>query len=55
VSKDRIIEVVAQVVSPEVAATLTKLKKSELVGMAEAKLVGLRWVPDNLKCAEQPK
>jgi ParB family chromosome partitioning protein len=51
VSKDRILEVVAEVVSPQVAQTLTKQKKGELVESASARLFGLRWLPDNLKVA----
>ena len=51
VGKDRIIGMVANAVSPQVAQTLTKLKKGELVKAAEAHLSGLRWLPDNLKKA----
>ncbi len=49
VSKDRIIAVVGEAVSPQIAQTLTKLKKGKLVESVNAKLSGLRWLPDNLK------
>ena len=51
VGKDRIIGMVADAVSPQIAQMLTKLKKGELVKAAEAHLSGLRWLPDNLKKA----
>ena len=35
--------------SPQIAQTMTKMKKDELVESANAKLSGLRWLPDNLK------
>ncbi|BCT67833.1 hypothetical protein NNRS527_01421 [Nitrosospira sp. NRS527] len=44
-SKDRILEVVGEVVYPQVAQTLTKIKKGELVELANAKLSGLHWLP----------
>ncbi|PTR05634.1 ParB family chromosome partitioning protein [Nitrosospira sp. Nsp5] len=49
VSKDRIIEVVGEAVSPQMAQTMTKMKKGELIESSNAKLSGLRWLPDNLK------
>jgi ParB family chromosome partitioning protein len=49
VSKDRIIEVVGEAVSPQIAQTMTKMKKGELAESANTKLSGLRWLPDNLK------
>ena len=49
VGKDRIIGMVADAVSPQIAQTLTKLKKGELVKAAQEHLSGLRWLPDNLK------
>lgn len=49
VGKDRIIGIVADAVSPQIAHTLTKLKKEELIKVAEEHLSGLRWLPDNLK------
>ena len=49
VSKDQILEVVGESVSPRIAQTLTKMKKGGLVESANAKLSGLRWLPDNLK------
>ena len=52
VSKDRIIEVVGEAVSPQIAQTMTTMKKSELVEAAEKHLSGLRWLPDNLKIVQ---
>ena len=49
VSKDRILDVVGEAVSPQIAQTLTKMKKGELVESAEKYLSGSRWLPDNLK------
>jgi ParB family chromosome partitioning protein len=49
VSKDRILEVVGEAVSPQVAQTMTKMKKGELVESANTKLSGLRWLPDSHK------
>jgi len=49
VGKDRIIGMVADAVSPQIAHTLTKLKKGELVKAAEKHLAGLRWLPESLK------
>jgi len=49
VSKDRIIEVVGQAVSPQTAQTMTKMKKAELVEAANTKLSGMRWLPGNLE------
>ncbi len=43
------------VISPQIAATLTKLKKSEVVALADAKLSARGWVPDNLKCEAHSK
>ena len=51
VGKDRIIGMVSDAVSPQIAHTLTKLKKAELVKAAEAHLSGLRWLPDMFKPA----
>ena len=51
VGKDRIIGMVSEAVSPQIAQTLTKLKKGELVKAAQEHLSGLRWLPDNLKKA----
>ena len=51
VGKDRIIGMVSDAVSPQIAQTLTKLKKGELVKAAQEHLSGLRWLPDNLKKA----
>jgi ParB family chromosome partitioning protein len=53
VSKDRIIEVVGEAVSPQVAQTMTKMKKGELVESASAKLSGLRWLPGNFRASSQ--
>lgn len=49
VGKDRIIGMVADAVSPQMAQTLTKLKKGELVKAAEKHLSGLRWLPESHK------
>jgi ParB family chromosome partitioning protein len=49
VSKEQIIGIVSDAVSPQIAQTLTKLKKRELVKAAEGHLSGLRWLPDSLK------
>ena len=51
VGKNRIIGMVSDAVSPQIAQTLTKLKKGELVKAAQEHLSGLRWLPDNLKKA----
>ena len=53
VGKDRIIGIVAETVSPEIAHTMKKLKKGELVEAAEAKLSGLRWLPANFRANSQ--
>ena len=55
VSKDRIIEVVGEAVSPQMAQTMTKMKKGELVESANTKLSGLRWLPDTLKVGRNIK
>ncbi|SEO63264.1 hypothetical protein [Nitrosovibrio sp. Nv6] len=49
VSKDRIIEVMGEQISPQIAQTMTKTKEGELVESVNAKSYGLRWLPDNLK------
>jgi ParB family chromosome partitioning protein len=49
VGKDRIIGIVSDAVSPQIAQTLTKLKKGEMVKAAEKHLAGLRWLPETLK------
>ncbi|MEP6606231.1 MAG: chromosome partitioning protein ParB, partial [Nitrosospira sp.] len=48
IGKERIIGIVSDAVSPQIAQTLTKLKKGELVKAAEGHLTGLRWLPDAL-------
>ncbi len=53
VGKGRILEVVRETVSPDMAQTMTKLKKAELVKAAEASLSGLCWLPENLKLEAQ--
>jgi ParB family chromosome partitioning protein len=40
---------VSDAVSPQIAQTLTKLNKGELVKAAEKHLGGLRWLPDTFK------
>lgn len=49
VSKARILEVVREAVSPEVAATLTDLKKGALAAAAERRLAGTGWLPPLLR------
>lgn len=38
-----------EAISPQIAPTVTKMKKGELVEAAEKHLSGLRWLPNNLK------
>ncbi|WP_336580099.1 ParB/RepB/Spo0J family partition protein [Alcaligenes sp. CHO6] len=45
VSKDRLVEVVAEVVSPEQAASLVRMKKKEAIDAAEKALEGTNWLP----------
>jgi ParB family chromosome partitioning protein len=47
--KDRILAVVSEAVSPEVAAPLAKLKKAPLASAAEQRLVGTGWLPTILR------
>ena len=49
VSKARILEIVREAVSPEVAATLTDLKKGVLAAAAERRLAGTGWLPPLLR------
>jgi ParB family chromosome partitioning protein len=49
VSKQRILEAVAEGVSPEAAENLNKLKKDALVTHAEQRLVGTGWLPALLR------
>jgi ParB family chromosome partitioning protein len=49
VPKARILEVVREAVSPEVAATLAKMKKAPLAQAAEKRLAGTGWLPALLK------
>jgi ParB family transcriptional regulator, chromosome partitioning protein len=49
VSRARILEVVREAVSPEVAATLTDLKKGALAATAERRLAGTGWLPPLLR------
>ena len=49
VSKDKILEVVGEAVSPDIAQALKKMKKDELVESADKYLSGSRWLPENLK------
>ena len=51
VSKARILEIVREAVSPEVAATLTDLKKGALAAAAERRLAGTGWLPPLLQNA----
>jgi ParB family chromosome partitioning protein len=54
VSKDRILNIVAETVSPQQAQSMSGFKKGDLVWHAEQALSGLRWLPDNFK-AVQPQ
>lgn len=47
--KARILEVVREAASPEVAATLTSLKKAPLAAAAEKRLAGTGWLPGLLR------
>jgi ParB family transcriptional regulator, chromosome partitioning protein len=49
VSKARILEVVREAISPDVAAALSDLKKSALVKAAEDRLAGKGWLPSSLR------
>jgi len=49
VSKQRILEAVAEGVSPEAAENLSKLKKDALVALAEERLAGTGWLPALLR------
>jgi ParB family transcriptional regulator, chromosome partitioning protein len=49
VPKARILEVVREAVSPEVASALSDLKKGELVASAEQRLAGRGWLPPSLR------
>ena len=53
VNKDRILEVVRETVSPDMAQTMTQFKKAELVKAAGKRLAGLKWLPDNFKVETQ--
>jgi ParB family chromosome partitioning protein len=44
-----VLEIVRETISPEVAATLTKLKKDELTKAAESKVAGTGWLPALLR------
>jgi ParB family chromosome partitioning protein len=49
VSKKRVLETVAEGVSPEAAENLAKLKKDALVAHAEQRLAGTGWLPSPLR------
>ena len=49
VSKARILEIVREAVSPEIASTLTDLKKGALAAAAERRLAGTGWLPELLR------
>lgn len=49
VPKQRILEIVREATSPEVAATLTSLKKKPLAEAAERKLAGTGWLPSTFR------
>ena len=48
VSKQRIIDVVSQAVSPEAAAPLASMKKADAAAAAELRLAGSGWLPEVL-------
>jgi len=54
VSKNRILSVVAEMVSLEKADAMRGLKKDQLVMRADKELSGLRWLPDILKVKLAP-
>jgi ParB family transcriptional regulator, chromosome partitioning protein len=49
VSKARILDVVREAISPDVAAALSDLKKSALAKAAEERLAGKGWLPSSLR------
>jgi ParB family transcriptional regulator, chromosome partitioning protein len=49
VPRTRILEVVAQALTPEAAAPLVKMKKVPLAQAAERLIVGTRWLPELLR------
>jgi ParB family chromosome partitioning protein len=49
IKKDQILAIVKNVVSPEKAARLEKMKKSEMAKAAEEALSGSRWLPNYYK------
>jgi ParB family chromosome partitioning protein len=49
VSKARILEVVREAVSPEVASAISDLKKGALVKAAEERVAGKGWLPPTLR------
>ena len=53
VSKDRILAIVAEAVSPQQAQSMNGFKKADLARQAEQALSGLRWLPDNFKVAKR--
>ena len=54
VSKDCILTIVAEAVSPQKAQSMNGLKKADLAQHAEQALSGLRWLPHNLKVESAP-
>jgi ParB family chromosome partitioning protein len=49
IPKSRVLDIVRETVSPEAAATLTKLKKDALTKAAEQKVAGTGWLPALLR------
>jgi ParB family chromosome partitioning protein len=49
VSRARILDVVREAISPDVASALARLKKGELVKAAEERLAGKGWLPASLR------
>lgn len=52
IPKSRILEVLTEAISAEVAAPLAQLRKSELAKAAEERLAGSRWLPSVMRTAK---
>ncbi len=53
VPKAKVLEAITEALSAEEAATLAGMKKDALVGVAERKLEGSRWLPKPLRVTTQ--
>ena len=49
ISRAQILDIIREAVSPEIAGTLSKLKKAPLAEAAERRLAGTGWLPKLLK------